>query len=163
MLTLLLSAFIATTPNIGEITAQADTVNRYKIDRKDVSDFDGSQLVGKSIAYYDILETKENGKVVRNHLITTEKYLKDNNNPTQAEIKVVPGARPDGESLIIRETTPGGKENLTYFVNDKKVDEKTFTEIKPSDIKSITVLKGKAAEEVYGSGTADGVVSIQTK
>ena len=147
-------------PIDGEITAQADTVNRYTIDRKNIPNFDGSQLVGASIAYYDILVTNENGKVVKNHLITTEKYIKDNNIPAPTGITMV---RPSSESIIIRETVPGAKENVIYYVNDKKVDEEKVKDIKPSDIKSITVLKDKAAVEVYGDEARNGVVVITTK
>ncbi|MBO6078620.1 MAG: hypothetical protein J6P66_07710 [Bacteroidaceae bacterium] len=160
MLTLLLSALIATAPNTGEISAQADTVNRYNIDRKDIPNFDGSQLVGASIVYYDILVTNENGKVIKNHLITTEKYIKDNNIPPATGITMI---RPSNESIIIRETVPGAKDNVIYYVNDKKVDEEKVKEIKPSNIKSITVLKDKAAVEVYGEEARAGVVVITTK
>ena len=160
MLTFLLSAIIVTAPINGEVSAQADTVNRYTIDRKNIPNFDGSQLVGASIAYYDILVTNENGKVVKNHLITTEKYIKDNNIPPATGITVV---RPEGASITIRETEPGAKENIIYYVNDKKVDEGKVKDIKPSDIKSITVLKDKAAVEVYGEEARGGVVVITTK
>ena len=160
MLTILLSAIMVAAPIDGEITAQADTVNRYTIDRKNIPNFDGSQLVGASIAYYDILVTNENGKVVKNHLITTEKYIKDNNIPAPTGITMV---RPSSESIIIRETVPGAKENVIYYVNDKKVDEEKVKEIKPSNIKSITVLKDKAAVEVYGEEARAGVVVITTK
>ena len=160
MLTILLSAIMVAAPIDGEITAQADTVNRYTIDRKNIPNFDGSQLVGASIAYYDILVTNENGKVVKNHLITTEKYIKDNNIPAPTGITMV---RPSSESIIIRETVPGAKDNVIYYVNDKKVDEEKVKDIKPSDIKSITVLKDKAAVEVYGEEARNGVVVITTK
>lgn len=162
MLTLLLSAFFAIAPNTGELSAQADTINRYNIDRKVVTDFDGSQLVGASIAYYDIVVTNENGKVVRNHIITTQNYLTENNIPTTASVKVISTSKTDSEALSIMGFGEG-KDNIIYYVNDKKTDEDKVKEIKPSNIKSISVLKGKAAEAVYGEGTGSGVVVIELK
>ena len=83
MLTLLLSALMATAPITGEISEKADTINRFTIDGKAVSNFDGSQLIGLSIANYDITVSKEKEKVVRNHKITTVRN-KDKTNDKSA-------------------------------------------------------------------------------
>lgn len=160
MLTLLFSAFIAIAPITGEISAQADTINRYNIDRKDITNFDGSQLVGESIAYYDIVVTKDNGKVVRTHMITTQKYV--DANPFPAPNTIIVSSTPNDASLSIRSTSPDAKD-IIYYVDDKKVDEGKVKEIKPSDIKSMTVLKDKVAVELYGEEARGGVVVITTK
>ena len=57
--------------------AQADTLDRYVIDGTNVTDFDGSQLVGKTVKSYDVMTAKSGKTVYRIHTITTSPSLSD--------------------------------------------------------------------------------------
>ena len=54
MLTTILTALCALTISTADITATADTLDTYVIDAVQIKDFDGSQLVGKTITNYNI-------------------------------------------------------------------------------------------------------------
>lgn len=246
MLTLLLSALLASAPGTVTVEAKADTVNHYVIDGKPVSNFDGTQLAGKAIASYDITTTKEKGKVVQNHIITlaapgspkTENPVPvvQNHKITLAaphsfrkrikplvvqghkiplvapgrrgqsadsavvkgyEITLVAPVRHDDEDYsemtktttvtdngILRTTTEGTLKNggkvttastqivLTFeptdfrdnklYIDGQEATMTDFQELKPSEIKSITVLEGEAAVKVWGDDAACGVIDVKT-
>ena len=54
MLTTILSALCALTLSGNIATAQADTLNVYMINGDKITNFDGSQLVGKTVSEYRI-------------------------------------------------------------------------------------------------------------
>ena len=163
MLTLLLSAIFAATPNIGEISAQADTINQYTIDGKAAKNFDGSQLVGLSIDDYDVTVSKEKGKVVRKHTITTSKAHKTTSSSiTTNSVSISVDSNSD-DKVSISGISPDEMDKVLWIVNDEKVDKEKVNGIKQSNVKSISVLKGKAAETVFGEEGAGGVVIIQVK
>lgn len=54
MLTSILSAICALALSATPVQAQADTVNLYIINGEKVTNFDGSQLVGKTISDYKL-------------------------------------------------------------------------------------------------------------
>lgn len=214
MLTLLLSALLASAPGTVTVEAKADTVNHYVIDGKPVSNFDGTQLAGKAIARYYITTTKEKGKVVQNHIITLaaphsfrkrikpqvvlQNYKitlaapveKQNDNFNQffrhddedySEMTKTTTVTDNG---ILRTTTEGtlkngGKVTTTstqivrtfeptdfrdkkLYIDGQEATMTDFQELKPSEIKSITVLEGKAAVKVWGDDAACGVIEVKT-
>ncbi len=55
-----------------------------------------------------------------------------------------------------------GKKPL-FLLNGKKISEKEMNDIKPEQIESINVLKGKTAIDKYGEKAKDGVIEITTK
>lgn len=191
MLTLMLSALLTSAPGTVSVEAKADTVNHYVIDGKPVSNFDGTQLAGKAIASYDITTTKEKGKVVQNHIITLAAPVEKQNDifnqffrhddEDYSEMTKTTTVTDNG---ILRTTTEGtlkngGKVTTTSTqivrtfepidLRDKKLyidgQEATMTDfkkLKPSKIKSITVLEGKAAVKVWGDDAACGVIEVKT-
>ena len=57
-----------------------------------------------------------------------------------------------------------GESEPLYIVNDKEVSKKEMNKkVDPDNIESVTVLKGKAAEEKYGKKGENGVIIIKTK
>lgn len=196
MLTLLLSALMATAPITGEISEKADTINRFTIDGKAVSNFDGSQLIGLSIANYDITVSKEKEKVVRNHKITTVRNKDKTNDKSAYYDKNIEGKKKAEEptsKMIMEMMNSNGRissgrisssdkgnarletavvmpmelnemDSAIWYLDEVKIESKEkLKNIKPTDIKSITVLKGDAAEAIYGPGTRKGVIDIKTK
>lgn len=191
MLTLMLSALLTSAPGTVSVEAKSDTVNQYVIDGKPVSNFDGTQLAGKAIASYDITTTKEKGKVVQNHIITLAAPVEKQNDifnqffihddEDYSEMTKTTTVTDNG---ILRTTTEGtlkngGKVTTTstqivrtfeptdfrdkkLYIDGQEATMTDFQELKPSEIKSITVLEGKAAVKVWGDDAACGVIEVKT-
>ena len=191
MLTLMLSALLTSAPGTVSVEAKSDTVNHYVIDGKPVSNFDGTQLAGKAIASYDITTTKEKGKVVQNHIITLAAPVEKQNDifnqffrhddEDYSEMTKTTTVTDNG---ILRTTTEGtlkngGKVKTTstqigiriapdypkdtkVYIDGEEATMEDFQKLKPSEIKSITVLKDKAAVKVWGDDAACGVIEVKT-
>lgn len=196
MITLFLSALLASVPSTGNITAQADTVNRYVIDGEHVSNFDGTQLAGKSIASYDIVTSQEKDKVVINHIIHldtsaksvndvsgfsgdgTEDHYVDMTKTTSMSDSVItitidgtilgglPAKRIKRKGIEIYNPSliglPTEPSELMLVIDGEKVTKEEFQKLKPSDIKSMTILKGEPAVKLWGPEAANGVVEVNT-
>lgn len=191
MLTLMLSALLTSAPGTVSVEAKADTVNHYVIDGKPVSNFDGTQLAGKAIASYDITTTKEKGKVVQNHIITLAAPVEKQNDIfnqffryDDEDYSEMTKTTTFTDNGILRTTTEGtlkngGKVTTTstqivrtfeptdfrdkkLYIDGQEATMTDFQELKPSEIKSITVLEGKAAVKVWGDDAACGVIEVKT-
>ena len=131
----LLFAFVLgnETLKAASLIAVTDTLNYYVINGQPVDKFDGSQIVGKKIATYDItVIMPANQGPVRVHEITTEGY-------THPAV-----------SYTIRPTGSGDMVEPSYVIDGKKASKKEFEGLNPTEIKSITVEK-------------DGVIKVVTK
>lgn len=147
MRTLLLTALCAVAISSQAVEEKRDTVDKYIIDKKAVAHFDGSQLEGKRVQKY-MIAYKENGNVVeKNHLIYTD---------GQASI-VLSGAVPDN-GIIVDNTV-----EALIVVDGIEVSPESFSKMNAEDIKSMTVLKGNSAVELYGDKGRKGVIVVETK
>ena len=147
MRTLLLTALCAVAISSQAVEEKRDTVDKYIIDKKAVAHFDGSQLEGKRVQKY-MIAYKENGNVVeKNHLIYTD---------GQASI-VLAGAVTDNG--IIADNTV----EALIVVDGTEVSPESFSKMNAEDIKSMTVLKGNSAVELYGDKGRKGVIVVETK
>lgn len=74
----LLTTIVSLTLISGAVTAPPDTVHQYVIDRSYVPDFDGTQLVGKSIVSYQIVTapSDKNNSIIKMHVINTSSIEK---------------------------------------------------------------------------------------
>ena len=120
---LLLSAFPA--------HGQNDTVDRYYIDKELVSDFDGSQLIGKQISDYRIEYRKGDrpGLTERcNFILTASHALPEKARPLLAT------AEKDTAEIVTWVFADG------YVIEKEKVSG-FFEKIAPNDIESIKVYK----------------------
>ena len=156
---LLISALFATLSATNDMAAQTDTINRYVIDGQTITAFDGSQLVSKTIVEYDINYKKTSDGVIKEHIITTNEQASDlpkvasftsstykSNGFSAGELK---GALKEGETPLI--------------VVDGEVFKGTIEDIDSENVNSMTVLKGKVAETIWGEKGKNGVIEIQTK
>ena len=156
MNTLLITAMFASMLGSNNIGAQTDTINRYMVDGKLVYNFDGSQLESKMILSYDIkvepeTKGKDKGTVLRTHDIKTADgaliYDDPNVNIGQAKVSV-------------RYVDPNQEKPL-FIVDGKEFS--SIDDLDPANIKSMTVLKDKAATDLYGEKGKNGVVVVETK
>ncbi len=167
--------------------AQADTLDRYVIDGTNVTDFDGSQLVGKTVKSYDVMTAKSGKTVYRIHTITTSPSLsdlrgkfsgmslnldalKELENIDFEEIKKM------GSKGLekLKEQIDGLKDELEIYKNISAdvmyrplivVDGKETDSIPdPQDIASVIVTRpGSKAALQYGDKARNGVLEISTK
>ncbi len=144
---LLLTALCAVAISSQAVEEKRDTVDKYIIDKKAVAHFDGSQLEGKRVQKY-MIAYKENGNVVeKNHLIYTD---------GQASIVLAGAVKDNG---IIFENTV----EALIVVDGTEVSPESFSKMNAEDIKSMTVLKEKAAVMLYGDKGRKGVIVVETK
>jgi iron complex outermembrane recepter protein len=69
----------------------------------------------------------------------------------------------DGVQIRNNNETGGIGGNSTGYWDDKRIRGNGILDINPTDIESLTVLKGASATALYGSDAASGVVVITTK
>ena len=109
----------------------------YVIDGKKVEHFDGSQLVGKTIANYHVDDEKNV------HVILTAEYV---GSKAVKKVSVVQSTRPlkDGESVNRSQDAGYYLPGETVFVLDGKlISVSEFTSLKPSVLSSVKVIKDK--------------------
>ena len=160
MLTTLFSFICALSLSAASITAPSDTIDRYIINEKVVADFDGSQLVGKTISDYKIQSGYEHKETVRVHIITTSDY----NKPGIGNITVISsGEMAEGQIRLFK--TSDSVEEPIVVLDGKVISQKEFTALKPSDIESIEIIKEEANEirRKYTDKEGVGVILVTTK
>lgn len=161
---LLLSTICAVALGAASPSVQADTTDIYMIDYVEVKDFNGSQLVGKTISTYNINVTNVGSRVVQTHIIKT--VLSGNSMKAAA-----PGLSPGFAGLVPLE--PAEIDNAVFFLNGSRVSQQTFNYLDTNDIAEVKALKGAEAAEYLRSlkkndeydGETDGrgVVIVTTK
>jgi len=73
----------------------------------------------------------------------------------------IPGS---SKPILIRGmSTLNASSNPLYVINGKIADSKSFTNLNPNTIESVSVLKDAAATSIYGSRASNGVIVIKTK
>ncbi|MBO6186523.1 MAG: von Willebrand factor type A domain-containing protein [Chryseobacterium sp.] len=98
--------------------------------------------------------------------------FKQNNNISQALIGTVSGLQiapnhgisGSSNPIIIRGMSSlKASSNPLYVINGKVSDSKSFSNLNPNTIESVSVLKDAAATSIYGNRGLNGVIVIKTK
>lgn len=152
---LLISALFAALSVPNDMAAPTDTINRYVIDGQTITAFDGSQLVSKTIVKYDINYKNSTEGVIKEHNIKTDKQPQAKSTSSLTlrsngfSMSELEGALPEGEKPLL-------------IVDDKEFNG-SIEDIDAENVRSMTVLKGKAAVTVWGEKGKNGVIEIKTK
>ena len=162
MVTMFLSAICALSVNAAAMEAQADTLERYVINGRQVARFDGSQLVGKTVSDYKVAVAEGNvaGQVIRLHLINTDgQKVKDIKSVTATEgVKIGNEKKDTNASVTVLSTA------AVYIIDGKQCDKDALNKIKPESIVSMTVNKPGSKEAIKLSGKDDvTVIEVVTK
>ena len=146
-LTLLLSLLLVLITGNHVNATPADTLTRYYINGLQVENFDGSQLIGKTIVTYRMEYITLPGQTpVRVHVIFTEE-------PSQVQ-----------PSIRIRPVEGAQQADPAYVIDGKQISKKEFENLDPANIKSMTVIKGGSQEDVKQyEGWENGVILVETK
>ena len=166
---LLISALFAALSATNDLAAPTDTINRYVIDGQTITAFDGSQLQSKTIVSYDINYKKTTDGVIKEHNIKTMKIssnsfemITGSDNLPQGSSTSKITMRSNGFSKEELEGALSGDE-MPLLVVDGEVFGGKIEDIDSENVRSMTILKGKAAETVWGEKGKNGVIEIQTK
>ena len=161
---IILSSVCALVLGAASPSVQADTTDVYVIDYVEIKDFDGTQLIGKTISTYNINLTNEGSRTVRNHIIKT---VLSGNRVSVATREMSPAM------AGLLQLTPEEMDDAVFFLNGARVSKLTFGYLNVSDIAEIKTLKGTEAAEYlqslkknreYDGETAGrGVVIVTTK
>ncbi|MGM9773701.1 MAG: hypothetical protein ACI3Y2_00620 [Candidatus Egerieousia sp.] len=174
MLTSILSAFCALALGAASFTTQADTVNVYILNDEKVANFDGSQLVGKTISDYKTMiatsSSNSNGAreitVTKVHMIRTDgKQVKNQVEVNSHTLNSTTAKTVSTNGAIVGFSVKGtADDSIVYYIDGKKSTKEKMNELKPKDIASITVYKagGKEAVEMTKDKNI-GVIKIETK
>ena len=161
MLTTILSALFALSLSVADVSAQTDTTDRYIIDGSVVTNFDGSQLVGRTIREYRVQNGYDHQSVVRVHNIITSDYQ----HPAVDEVKVIGVESMSNEPTIRIRSTSNEDVEAVYVIDGKVISREEFMKVKPSDIVSIEIIKETANEirKKYTDRDDVGVILLTTK
>ena len=143
MTSVILSTVCALALGAASPSVQADTTDVYVIDYVEVKDFNGSQLVGKSISTYNINLTNSGSQIIRTHIIKT--VLTGNTN----NVGTVTGKSSGLDGLV--SLSPEEMNNAVFFLNGARVSRMTFNFMDTGTISDIKTLKGKEADEYLQS------------
>jgi hypothetical protein len=154
MTNIILTTICALALNAAPLSAPADTIIAYAIDGQKVERFDGSQLIGKKIASYEIikLDAMEGPTIL--HSILTEEGAK-NSRPVTVSFRKV-------------DTT-----DVVFVVDGTPVSEEEFQQLDAKRISSMDIIKDSSAEELLrklkeegkykGEAEGHGVILVRTK
>lgn len=163
LLTSILSAVCALALSATTVQAQADTVNLYIINGEKVTDFDGSQLVGKTVSDYKIMTATSSS----NGVVTVTKVHNILTDGRQARSIAMTSSTTDGanvnsvtidDSVVDYSVTGVPSDKMELYIDGKKSTRAELGKIKPDKIASIIVLKAGSKEAV--ALTEDETVNV---
>ena len=155
MLTSILSAVCALALSATSVQTPADTVNLYILNGEKVADFDGSQLVGKTVSDYKIMTatSSSNGvvTVTKVHNICTDGRQAKNVSVTQ-ESKSVGGTSVnsisvgEGHNEIAGTVTVKGSDPAIVIINGKPSTREELVKMNPKHISEMQIYKAGSEE-----------------
>lgn len=154
MLTSILSAICALSLGVSELSIQADTVNVYIIDGEKVENFDGSQLVGKTISSYRIGVSGDKGHgVLKIHTIQTGAQAANGRNIT------ITGKNDKKETNVA-----SSDKNIEIFIDGKRVSQEEMKKLTPKEIASVAVFTAGSKEAMELTSSKDkGAIVVELK
>ena len=115
MISTILSCICAVALGAASPSVQADTIDVYVVDYVDVNDFDGSQLVGRTISTYNVNLTGNGSRVVRRHTIKT--VLSENT------VQAGTGEMSSDADVLLRAVPDGKDITNVFFIDNVKVND----------------------------------------
>lgn len=177
MLTSILSAICALTLSSSVMASQADTTNVYIINGEKVTNFDGSQLVGKTVSDYRTMTSQSasngNVSVTRTHVIRTDgKKIASVNSYSytttvsegSTDVAKITIVGTGDETPVTTVQTMSGANGIEVYVDGKKSTVEKMGKIKPDKIASLTVYKAGSKETAKYTDSKDkNVIIVELK
>ena len=132
MIGTILSCICAVALGAASPSVQADTIDVYVIDYVDVNDFDGTQLVGKTISTYNVSLTGNGSRTVRRHTIKT--VLSEN------KVQAGTGEMSSETDALLRSNPDGKNATNVFFIDNVKVKNFSGSQLNGKTISSYDIL-----------------------
>lgn len=171
MLTSILSAVCALA--LGAAPVQADTLNLYILNGEKVADFDGSQLVGKTVSDYKIMTatSSSNGEVsvTKVHTIFTDgRQAKSVSvkqiTTTAGNTSVSTTSVDDGQNEIPGTVTVKSSDPALVIINGKPSTREELVKMNPKHIAEMHIYKAGSKEALkYTKDETMNVIVIKKK
>ncbi|MGM9753096.1 MAG: hypothetical protein ACI3ZK_03460 [Candidatus Cryptobacteroides sp.] len=172
MLTLILSAVCAFALGVNTIASQTDTTNVYIINGEKVENFDGSQLVGKTISDYKTIfsssTSNEETSVTIMHVISTDgktmKKASHYSTITNGEISKNSIVGLDGEYSLADIQVKERAKDIETYIDGKKSTMADLGKILPEKIASMTIYRAGSPEAAKYTDSEDkNVIVVELK
>lgn len=136
--------------------------NHYFIDGKCVENFDGSQLVGKTVKYYDLKRLEH---VIIHNIFTTDDWVKIEGTNSATTVRVLSAEEAAAQGIPL---TPGSMKtsmrNPLIIVDGQEFTGNIYSDIGTDNIKSMNVYDADSeVAKSYGDKGKNGVIKIFTE
>ena len=136
--------------------------NHYFIDGKRVENFDGSQLVGKTVKHYDLKRLEH---VIIHNIFTTDDWVKIEGTNSATTVRVLSAEEAAAQGIPL---TPGSMKtsmrNPLIIVDGQEFTGNIYSDIGTGNIKSMYVYDADSeVAKSYGDKGKNGVIKIFTE
>ena len=136
--------------------------NHYFIDGKRVENFDGSQLVGKTVKHYDLKRLEH---VIIHNIFTTDDWVKIEGTNSATTVRVLSAEEAAAQGIPL---TPGSMKtsmrNPLIIVDGQEFTGNIYSDIGIDNIKSMNVYDADSeVAKSYGDKGKNGVIKIFTE
>ena len=134
----------------------------YFIDGKRVENFDGSQLVGKTVKHYDLKRLEH---VIIHNIFTTDDWVKIEGTNSATTVRVLSAEEAAAQGIPL---TPGSMKtsmrNPLIIVDGQEFTGNIYSDIGTDNIKSMNVYDADSeVAKSYGDKGKNGVIKIFTE
>ena len=153
--------FLALSAMLLCLTASAQE-NHYFIDGKRIENFDGSQLVGKTVKHYDLKRLEH---VIIHNIFTTDDWVKIEGTNSATTVRVLSAEEAAAQGIPL---TPGSMKtsmrNPLIIVDGQEFTGNIYSDIGTDNIKSMNVYEADSeVAKSYGDKGKNGVIKIFTE
>lgn len=136
--------------------------NHYFIDGKRVENFDGSQLVGKTVKHYDLKRLEH---VIIHNIFITDDWVKIEGTNSATTVRVLSAEEAAAQGIPL---TPGSMKtsmrNPLIIVDGQEFTGNIYSDIGTDNIKSMNVYDADSeVAKSYGDKGKNGVIKIFTE
>ncbi|WP_394970517.1 peptidoglycan DD-metalloendopeptidase family protein [uncultured Croceitalea sp.] len=131
-----------------------------KINGKKIITVDGKEIDEEELEDMKIFISKD-GKSNNMKFYIDSDY--DDNQDGNGGVFIIRDDDDNQTKIKVRSSYSDNEKEPLIYIDGKKATKKQMAKLKSNKIKSVNVLKGKAAKEKYGKLGSDGVVEVKTK
>ena len=152
--------FLALSAMLLCLTASAQE-NHYFIDGKRIENFDGSQLVGKTIKHYELKCLEQ---VTIHNISTTDDWVKIKGASSATTVRVLSAEEAAANGIPLTAGSMTASMRNPLIIVDGEVFTGSISDIAPDNIKSMNVYEADSeVAKSYGDKGKNGVIKIFTE
>ena len=153
--------FLALSAMLLCLTASAQE-NHYFIDGKRIENFDGSQLVGKTVKHYDLKRLEH---VIIHNIFTTDDWVKIEGTNSATTVRVLSAEEAAAQGIpLATGSMKASMRNPLIIVDGQEFTGNIYSDIGTDNIKSMNVYDADSeVAKSYGDKGKNGVIKIFTE